>query len=278
MFSFGDLESALREQLEVLAQKPLPELLLQQGILRTTSQELLFQRLRQSVSFSADEEPVIITRLWEGVGTEPPASLAGDWISLLPEAIQAPMGQRWDQVRLQKLMEERYRDQLEPYFLDRRKDLEQVVYGLIRLKNQGAAEELYLRLIDDHVNFHELAKEHSLGEERYTHGLVGPMVMSQPHPTIRAVLETLKVGEVHAPFRVDQWVLLVRMEHRQPASLTDATRIQLLQELLQQEVDESLDALLASVYPTLLAPAPLDASTEPETPEFAEPQDLLQAL
>lgn len=278
MFSFGDLESALREQLEVLAQKPLPELLLQQGILRTTSQELLFQRLRQSVSFSADEEPVIITRLWEGVGTEPPASLAGDWISLLPEAIQAPMGQRWDQVRLQKLMEERYRDQLEPYFLERRKDLEQVVYGLIRLKNQGEAEELYLRLIDDHVNFHELAKTYSLGEERFTHGLVGPMVMSQPHPTIRAVLESLKVGEVHAPFRVDQWVLLVRMEHRQPASLNDATRIQLLQELLQQEVDESLDALLASVYPTLLPAAPSEPTAEPELPGSGQPLALPQAL
>ena len=278
MFSFGDLESALREHLEVLAQKPLPELLLQQGILRTTSQELLFQRLRQSVSFSADEEPVIITRLWEGVGTEPPACLAGDWISLLPEAIQAPMGQRWDQVRMQKLMEERYRDELEPYFLLRRKDLEQVVYGLIRLKNQGAAEELYLRLIDDHVNFHELAKAHSLGEERFTHGLVGPMMMSQPHPTIRAVLESLKVGDVHAPFRVDQWVLLVRMEHRQPASLNDATRIQLLQELLQREVDESLDALLASVYPTLLVPTSLEASTEPERPGSAEPLALPQAL
>jgi parvulin-like peptidyl-prolyl isomerase len=283
MFSFGDLESCLRDQLEVLAQKPLPELLLQQGILRTISQELLLKQLRQSVTFSPDEQPVIITRLWEGVGIDPPANLEGDWISLLPEPIQAPMEQRWDQVRLQKLMEERYRDQLEPYFLERRKDLEQVVYGLIRLKNQGAAEELYLRLIDDHVNFHELAKTHSLGEERFTHGLVGPMVISQPHPTIRAVLESLKVGEVHAPFRVDQWVLLVRMEHRQPASLNDATRIQLLQELLQQEVDESLDALLASVYPTLLAPTlldptPLEPTLEPEMPGSGQPPALPQAL
>jgi len=289
MFAFGDLETAYRLELEALAHKPLAELLLQQGVLRTIAQDLLLKQLRQSVTFTPEEEPVILTRLWEGVGTEPPATLAGDWISQLPEGLQVPMAQRWDQVRLQKLMEERYRDGLEPYFLERRKDLEQVVYGMIRLKNQGAAEELYLRLIDDHADFYELAKTYSLGEERFTHGLVGPMLISQPHPTIRAVLESLKVGEVHAPFRVDQWILLVRMEHRQPASLNDATRIQLLQELLQKELDESLDALLASVYPTLLPAAeplatllpaaePL-ATLQPQEPAVeAQPELLPQAL
>ena len=279
MFAFGDLESAYRLELEALAQKPLAELLLQQGVLRTIAQDLLLKQLRQSVTFTPEEEPVILTRLWEGVGTEPPATMAGNWISLLPEGLQVPMAQRWDQVRLQKLMEERYRDGLEPYFLERRKDLEQVVYGMIRLKNQGAAEELYLRLIDDHADFYELAKTYSLGEERFTHGLVGPMLISQPHPTIRAVLESLKVGEVHAPFRVDQWILLVRMEHRQPASLNDATRIQLLQELLQKELDESLDALLTSVYPTLLPAAEPLATLEPQEPAVEEQAELLpQAL
>ena len=279
MFAFGDLESAFRLEIGALAQKPLAEILLQQGVLRNIAQDLLLKQLRQSVTFTPAEEPVIIARLWEGVGTEPPASITGDWISQQPEGLQVPMAQRWDQVRLQKLMEERYRDGLEPYFLERRKDLEQVVYGMIRLKNQGAAEELYLRLIDDDADFHELAKTYSLGEERFTHGLVGPMLISQPHATIRAVLESLKVGEVHAPFRVDQWILLVRMEHRQPANLNDATRIQLLQELLQKELDESLDAMLASIYPTLLpSTEPLAALENQEPAQAEQPALLPQAL
>jgi hypothetical protein len=119
------------------------------------------------------------------------------------------------------------------------------------------AGELPQRRLDSYrtlrAELTELARRHSLGEERFSHGLVGPMLISQPHPTIRAVLESLKVGEVHAPFRVDSWVLLVLMEHRQPASLNDATRIQLQQELLQQDLDETLDAVLAAFYPTLVA-------------------------
>jgi parvulin-like peptidyl-prolyl isomerase len=260
MFDCPSLESELRGRIESIASRPLAELLLQHGILRSIAQEILLGELREAVSFTAEEEPVIIQRLWEGVELEAPASLAGDWIAQLPDPLKLGMGQRWDQVRLQKLMESRYQERLEPYFLERRKDLEQVVYGLIRVRNQGAAEELYLRLLDDGADFTELARTYSLGEERFTHGLVGPMLISQPHPTIRAVLESLKLGEVHAPFRVDSWVLLVRMEHRQPASLNDPTRIQLLQELLQQELDQTLDALLAAFYPTLVAatesPAP----------------------
>jgi len=252
MFDCSLLESELLAGVEAMASRPLPELLLQHGILRTMAQETLLRQLREGVSFSAVEEPVIINHLWEGVELEKPASLAGDWIANLPDPLKLGMRQRWDQVRLQKLIETRYADRLEPYFLERRKDLEQVVYGLIRLRNQGAAEELYLRLIDDGADFTELARHYSVGEERFTHGLVGPMLITQPHPTIRAVLESLKVGDVHAPFRVEQWVLLVRMEHRQPASLNDMTRIQLMQELLQQEMDESLDAMLAAFYPTLV--------------------------
>ena len=253
MFDCPALESELLAGIQELASKPFAELLLQHGILRTMAQAGLLRQLRDGVSFTAEEEPVIIERLWEGVELEAPSSLAGDWIANLPEPLKIGMGQRWDQVRMQKLIETRYQERVEPYFLERRKELEQVVYGLIRLHNQGAAEELYLRLINDGADFSELAQLHSLGEERFTHGLVGPMLISQPHPTIRAVLESLKVGEVHAPFRVDSWVLLVLMEHRQPARLNDATKIQLLQELLQKEVDETLDALLAAFYPTLVA-------------------------
>ena len=78
------------------------------------------------------------------------------------------------------------------------------------------------------------------------------MLISQPHATIRAVLDKLTVGEVHPPFRVDTWVLLVQMEHRQPASLNDATRLQLFNELLTQDLEATLDASLQAIYPGLL--------------------------
>jgi len=65
---------------------------------------------------------------------------------------------------------------------------------------------------------------------------------------------------VHPPFRVDNWVLLVQMEHRQPANLSDATRLQLYNELFQKDVDATLDQSLQSLYPALLTVAPAQGS------------------
>jgi parvulin-like peptidyl-prolyl isomerase len=255
MLPADHLLADLTEAVAETSRQPIAELLLQRGILRQTAKDLLLQRLRDSVTFTPEEEPIVLSNLWEGVPGDPPASLQGDWIASLPDLIQGPLRDRWNQIRLQKWMETTYRDRLEPYFLERRADLEQVVYGMIRLRSQGAAEELYLRLLDDAADFGSLARSHSLGEERYTRGLVGPMLISQPHATIRAVLDKLTVGEVHPPFRVDTWVLLVQMEHRQPASLNDATRLQLFNELLTQDLEATLDASLQAIYPGLLVRA-----------------------
>lgn len=256
MLPHPHLAADLGEAMERLASQPLAELLLSSGILRQRAKELLVQRLRDSVTFTAEEESVVLSRLWEGMPGPAAASLQGDWIATQPELMQGPLRDRWDQIRLQKWIENHYLERLEPYFLERRADLEQVVYAMIRLRNQGAAEELYLRLIDDGADFGTLARSHSLGEERFTRGLVGPMLISQPHPTIRAVLDKLTIGEVHPPFRVDNWVLLVQMEHRQPANLSDATRLQLYNELFQKDVDATLDQSLQSLYPALLTLAP----------------------
>ena len=250
------LEADLRESLSRIAAAPLADLLLQHGILRRLAEDHLRRRLRDQVVFSAEEEPLVISRLWQGIATDPPANLAPGWIEALPAMLQGPVRERWDQIRLQKWMEETYRDQVEPYFLERRDDLEQVVYGMIRLRNQGAAEELYLRLLDDQADFGELARSHSLGEERFTRGLVGPMRISQPHATIRAALQTLAVGDLHPPFAVDNWILLVRMEHRQPARLNDSTQLQLCEELLRRDLDALLEAQLPQLHQALVAAWP----------------------
>jgi len=247
------LQADLLQAIADMERQPFAQLLLQHGILRQLARDALLQRLRTSVQFSAEEEPLVLTTLWDGVPHEPPASLSGDWLTPLPELLRGPLAQRWDQIRQQKWIEDTYRDRLEPYFLERRADLEQVVYGMIRLNQQGAAEELYLRLLDDAADFGDLARRYSMGEERYTRGLVGPMLISQPHANIRAVLQTLTVGEIHPPFRVDKWVLLLQMEHRLPASLNDATRLQLYTELFEQDLNSCLDAALTEIYPQLVA-------------------------
>jgi parvulin-like peptidyl-prolyl isomerase len=142
-------------------------------------------------------------------------------------------------------LEARYGPRVEALFLERRAALEQVVFGLIRLEHLQTAEELYLRLSDDGADFGTLARQFSLGQERLSGGLVGPMPISQLHPRLAAALGPLENGELHPPVRLDPFVLLLRLEHREPASLDAQRRQQLLQELLQLEAQQTVEAQLA---------------------------------
>jgi len=139
-------------------------------------------------------------------------------------------------------LEARYGHQVEPFFLERRTALEQVVFSLLRLQQLHAAEELYLRLSDDGADFAQLARSFSLGQERLSGGLVGPMAVGQLHPRIAAALGRLQPGQVHPPVDVEPFQLVLRLEHREPASLSDTLRQQLLNELLERELASTVEA------------------------------------
>lgn len=228
--------SRLTESVDAAAQIPFSVFLQQEGLLQRMAREAALAATVSGVTFSDDEHPAVIVRLWEGLEVDPPLKLHGDWLSLVPAPQQAVVLQRWQELRLQKYMDLTYSHRIDAYFLERRAELERVVYGMIRVRNQGAAEELYLRLIDDSADFTQLACAYSLGDERYTHGLVGPMPIGQPHPSIRQALSPLAVGDIAPPLRIDDWVLILRMEHREPASLNEATRQQLTTELFEADI------------------------------------------
>jgi parvulin-like peptidyl-prolyl isomerase len=252
MLPSPDLEADLQAALVELASQPLAVLLHQNGILRNLARDLLMKRLLDSVQFTATEQVLVLSKLWDGLGEDPPQQLPAGWLEAMAPELQIPMRQRWDQLRLHKWLEVQYGERVETYLLERRTALEQVVFAMIRVWSQGTAEELYLRLIDDGADFAQLAQQFSIGDERLTHGLLGPMPISQPHPRIQAVLQRLTVGDLHPPIQLDQCFLILRLEHRQPASLNEATRQQLLQELFQQDLQATLDSQLPAAIPELL--------------------------
>lgn len=251
-FPRDGLEEALQAELQRLEAMPLSQLLLDQGVLRNCARAHLLGLLPEMVSFTVEEQPAVWQRLREGlVGLPETLSLTGDWLSQCDPAMHASLQERWNQLRLQKWLEVNYGDQVEAHFLSRRSELERVVYGAIRVASAGLADELYLRLLGEEASFAALALEFSLGEERYTNGLVGPMTIDQPHPAVRQVLEKLAVGEVHPPFRLGNWFITLRLEHRLPARLDEATRHQLLRDLFQVDFDAFLEQSLVELMPSL---------------------------
>ena len=79
-------------------------------------------------------------------------------------------------------MRERFAAKAEARFLERKNELDQVVYSLLRLENSFLARELYLQIESGESNFADLAKRYAEGPERNTNGIVGPVSLTQAHP------------------------------------------------------------------------------------------------
>lgn len=144
------------------------------------------------------------------------------------------------ELRIEKFKQATWGAKLESYFLGRKSSLDKVIYSLIRTQDPGIARELYFRILEGEQTFAELAREYSQGVEAQTDGLIGPVELSVPHPTLAQLLASSKPGEIAPPTQVGEWIVLVRLERFIPAQMDDAMRKRLLNECFQTWLNEQL--------------------------------------
>ena len=137
-------------------------------------------------------------------------------------------------LRLKKYCKDNFSHQIEARFLKRKSQLDIVVYSLIRVKDFNIAYELYLRIQGKEANFGDLAKEFSLGPERDSRGIVGPVFINQSHPELKGLIRCHKKDELIPPFRIDSNWLIVRVE-----SITEVTLNEEMEDFLQKELFEN---------------------------------------
>jgi len=128
-----------------------------------------------------------------------------------------------------KLFEEKTED----FFNKRKEDLNQYIYSLIQVKDQNLAQELYLKLESNESEFSTLAKNYSLGPEKYSNGIVGPILLSNINPKIKEVLRATDKGLVCEPFKINDIWIVIRLEEIIYAELNDAMKKNLSNELFE---------------------------------------------
>ena len=150
-------------------------------------------------------------------------------------------------LRLLRHGQRHFRPKAEARFLDRKTELDRVVYSLLRLRDRGLARELYLRIDSGEANFADLAAQYAEGPEQATRGIVGPAPLTQAHPLLVDRLRTATPGVVLEPFEIEDWSLVVRLESLVPASFDEATAAHMVQELFEQwlglQVEQRLELL-----------------------------------
>ena len=146
-------------------------------------------------------------------------------------------------LRREFIKEEWLKPQLNDYFYKRKRDLDQVVYSMLRLNDIGLAEELYLRLKNEECEIPELAFEYSLGPEKYTKGIVGPMPLSKANEQIRAISTKENIGNLNKPVVIQKTIVIAIVEHIIEAILTPEMEEKLLDELFNIELQKTVNAI-----------------------------------
>ena len=147
-------------------------------------------------------------------------------------------------VRRQQFIRERFSPKAEARFLERKNELDQVVYSLLRLENSFLARELYLQIESGESNFADLAKRYAEGPERNTNGIVGPVSLTQAHPSLVEKLRVAQPGVLLEPFRIADWWLVVRLERYSPATFSDEISDQMCQEMFDAWITEQTTTTL----------------------------------
>lgn len=143
-------------------------------------------------------------------------------------------------LRLQAFKQAMWGSKLESYFLKRKRQLDQVVYSLIRTKDAALAQELYFRLEAGEQSFVELAQQYSQGPEAHTGGFVGPVEVGTLPPQLVQVLAASQPGQLWAPRAIGGWFVIIRMERLISVQLNEFMRQRLLNELFENWVKEQL--------------------------------------
>jgi hypothetical protein len=147
-------------------------------------------------------------------------------------------------IKLEKFKEQMWGDRLDSYFLERKPQLDKVLYSLLRTQDMGIAQELYFRILEEEAEFSKIAKEYSQGVEAKTGGIVGPISLSKIHPTLKEMFQRSKPGQLWSPQCIDNWFVVVRLEQFVPAKLDEEIRQQLLDEQFNQWLQEQYQQVI----------------------------------
>lgn len=144
------------------------------------------------------------------------------------------------ELKIEKFKQATWGSKLESYFLQSKQRFDKVIYSLLRTQDAEVAQELYFRIKAREQSFADCAREYSQGAEAQTGGLLGPVPLSQPHQAIAQKLAVSQPGQLLPPMRLENWVVIVRLEKLIPAQLDDAMRFTLLNHLFEQWLTEEM--------------------------------------
>ena len=214
-------------------------------MLAKLSREVLIDKAIESISCTTAEKAQVVQQFYQQNGLALDSD-RNSWLKkhcLTPEQIEALAIRK---LKIEKFKQATWGAKLGAYFIYRKKQLDRVVFSLIKTKELELAQELYFRLQEGEQSFVELAQEYSQGPESLTGGFVGPLELGNLSPTLAEILLTSQPGQIR-PISHGEWQMIVRLEKLIPARLDRPMRQRLLDELFELWLSPQLSQLPCTV-------------------------------
>ncbi|MCP9792841.1 peptidylprolyl isomerase [Vulcanococcus limneticus Candia 3F8] len=148
-------------------------------------------------------------------------------------------------LRIERFCQQQYASKSEARFLQRKIQLDQVVYSLLRVQDGALARELYFQIASGEASFGALAAQYSEGPERASSGVIGPKPLTSAHPQLAERLRTAKDGELLDPFPLASWWVVARLDRYIHATFDEGTAKQMAFELFSEWVKEEATIRIA---------------------------------
>ena len=169
------------------------------------------------------------------------------WLRVEGITEQAMSKRLYSSLQIDQFKEQKFGSLVESVFLERKSQLDRVLYSLIRVKNREKATELHLKLTEEEATFSELASLYTEGLEKEMNGILGPMELGSLSSSLVERLKISQPGQLWPPFESSGWWVLLRLEKILPASLDNSmyTRIinGLYEDWMKLEVGKALSQL-----------------------------------
>ena len=139
-------------------------------------------------------------------------------------------------LKIHKYCKGEFKNRIFSEYLKRKNNFDIVTYSLIRVEKEIEAKEFYLQISECEKTFSEISSNFSLGHEKYSQGVLGPVQMNRIHPSLQEKIKENKNGNLSMPFRIENKWFLIRVENFQESKLNE----QIEKEIFMQLLEESL--------------------------------------
>jgi parvulin-like peptidyl-prolyl isomerase len=234
----------------------LPDLLHRYRLLPQLARELVLEQELASFAITEEEQLQACKKFYQQNQLTSEEAL-GQWLQQ-QRMSRADLSRLIDrELRLGKFKTHKWEVQVESYFCQRKSQIDQVIFSMVRVKDVDVAEELFFRLQSEEASFVEVAPRYSDGLEAKTKGISGPVELGKLDPSLAMALSTSRPGEVLAPIQAGNWWLIVQLEEILPAQLDEGTRQRLTEELYTLWLNEQVQQFLARADESTPAPSPV---------------------